>query len=191
MPSRVARIGPQMSRTSRRMSVRCRGFLGCSVTGPRNAILAGMDAIDRRLVSLLLEDGRATYQDLGLDVRLSANTVADRVRRLRTSGVVRGFHADVDLAALGRGLAMLSDVRLRDGVERAAFERGLAAVPQVMSAMRLTGDYDYQLRLACADPAEFEVVIDLLKRDHGVRELRSRLLLHEVPLGPRGLLDLA
>jgi Lrp/AsnC family leucine-responsive transcriptional regulator len=49
--------------------------------------------------------------------------------------------------------------------------------------MRLTGDYDYQLRVVCADTREFESVIDLLKRDHGVRELRSRLLLHEVPLG--------
>ena len=41
------------------------------------------------------------------------------------------------------------------------------------------------------EKSKFEAVIDLLKHDHGVRELRSRLLLHEVPLGPRGLLDLA
>ena len=37
--------------------------------------------------------------------------------------------------------------------------------------MRLTGEYDYQLRVACADAAEFETVIDRLKREHGVREL--------------------
>ena len=56
--------------------------------------------------------------------------------------------------------------------------------------MRLTGEYDYELRLACTDPAEFETVIDLLKRDHGVRELRSRMLLHEVALGSHRLLQL-
>lgn len=150
-----------------------------------------MDAIDRDLVTLLLADGRSTFQDLGRAVRLSANTVADRVRRLRSTGVIVGFHAQVDLGALGRGLTLLSDVRLREGVDRGEFERGLAEVAHVTSAMRLTGEYDYQLRIACADPREFETVIDRLKRDHGVRELRSRLLLHEVPLGPQRLLTTA
>ncbi len=45
---------------------------------------AGMDQIDRTLVRLLHQDARSTYQDLGREVRLSANTVAERVRRLRT-----------------------------------------------------------------------------------------------------------
>lgn len=147
-----------------------------------------MDTIDRDLVTLLLADGRATYQELGRAVRLSANTVADRVRRLRSTGVIRGFHADVGLGALGRGLTLLSDVRLREGVDRGEFERQLVEVAHVTSAMRLTGEYDYQLRIVCADPLEFESVIDRLKRDHGVRELRSRLLLHELPLGPHRLL---
>ena len=147
-----------------------------------------MDAIDRQLLTLLLADARTTYQELGRAVRLSANTVAERVRRLRSVGVIRGYHADLDLAALGRGLTLLSDVRLREGMDRAEFERGLTAVPNVLSAMRLTGEYDYQLRVACADAAEFETVIDRLKREHGVRELRSRLLLHEVPLGSHRLL---
>lgn len=148
-----------------------------------------MDGIDRDILGLLLDDGRATYQELGRTVRLSANTVAERVRRLRATGVLRGFSAELDLAVLGRGLTLLSDIRLREGVDRGAFEAGLATVPQVVSAMRLTGDYDYQLRVACADSGEFETVIDGLKREHGVRELRSRLLLHELPLGPRALLD--
>jgi Lrp/AsnC family leucine-responsive transcriptional regulator len=150
-----------------------------------------MDAIDRQLVKLLLADARTTYQDLGRAVRLSANTVAERVRRLRGVGVIRGYHADLDPAALGRGLTLLSDIRLREGVDRAEFERGLATVAQVLSAMRLTGEYDYQLRIVCTDAQEFETVIDLLKRDHGVRELRSRLLLHEVPLGSHRLLELS
>lgn len=148
-----------------------------------------MDAVDRALLTLLLHDARASYQELGRAVRLSANTVADRVRRLRSSGIVRGYHAEIDLPTLGRGLTLLSDVRLREGMDRKEFERDLVAVPQVTTAMRLTGDYDYQLRVVCVDAAEFEIIIDRLKRDHGVRELRSRLLLHEVQLGVERLLD--
>lgn len=147
-----------------------------------------MDEIDQRLIVALLADARSTYQDLGRTVRLSSNTVAERLRRLRSHGVVTGFHAHIDLAALGRGLTLLSDARLREGIDRAQFERSLGEVPQVVSAMRLTGDYDYQLRVACAHAAEFETVLDTLKSDHGVREMRSRLLLHEVPLGPANLI---
>jgi Lrp/AsnC family leucine-responsive transcriptional regulator len=148
-----------------------------------------VDTIDRQLITVLLHDARASYQELGRAVRLSANRVADRVRRLRASGVLRGYHAEVDLTALGRGLTLLSDVRLRETMDRREFERDLRAVPQVIAAMRLTGEYDYQLRVVCADAAEFEVIIDQLKRDHGVRELRSRLLLHEVHLGVERLLN--
>lgn len=139
-----------------------------------------MDRIDRQLLSLLQHDGRATYQELGRAVRLSANTVADRVRRLQDSGVIRHYRAELDYAALGQGMQMVSDIRLREGVDRGGFEAQLTDVPQVIGAMRLTGEYDYQLRIACADARDFESVIDRLKADLGVRELRSRLLLREV-----------
>ena len=150
-----------------------------------------MDAIDRVLIRELLRDARATYQELGRTARLSANTVADRVRRLRAAGVISGYHADLNLALLGRGLRLMSDVRLRETVDRGEFERGLADVEQVIGAVRLTGDYDYLLQVACADPEEFEQVIDRLKRDHGVREVRSRLVLHEVPIDLEKLVDVS
>jgi Lrp/AsnC family leucine-responsive transcriptional regulator len=137
----------------------------------------------------LLRDARVTYQELGRAARLSANTVADRVRRLRSSGVVSGYHAQLNLPMLGRGLRLMSDVRLREGKDRSEFERGLIEVEQVIGAARLTGDYDYLLQMACVDPEEFEQVIDRLKREHGVREVRSRLVLHEVPISLERLLD--
>jgi Lrp/AsnC family transcriptional regulator, leucine-responsive regulatory protein len=148
-----------------------------------------MDAIDRVLIKELLRDARVTYQELGRAARLSANTVADRVRRLRSSGVLSGYHAQLNLAMLGRNLQLMSDVRLSEGKDRSEFERGLIAVEQVIGAVRLTGDYDYLLQLACVGPEEFEQVIDRLKRDHGVREIRSRLVLHEVPINLDRLLD--
>jgi Lrp/AsnC family leucine-responsive transcriptional regulator len=148
-----------------------------------------MDAIDRVLIRELLRDARVSYQELGRTARLSANTVADRVRRLRTSGVISGYHAQLNLPMLGRGLRLMSDVRLREAVDRGEFERGLTEVEQVIGAVRLTGDYDYLLQVACADPDEFEQVLDRLKREHGVREVRSRLVLHEVPIDLERLVD--
>lgn len=149
-----------------------------------------MDAVDREILAVLLHDGRITYQELGRAVRLSANAVADRVRRLRRSGILRGYRADLDFAALGRPLVLVTEVRLRDGVSGAEFERALSAFPQIFSAAHVTGDYDYQLRMACTDTIEFEELIARLKRDHGVRELRSRLVLRQIPLDPAGVLEI-
>jgi Lrp/AsnC family leucine-responsive transcriptional regulator len=148
-----------------------------------------MDRMDRQLVALLMNDGRATYQELGRQVRLSANTVADRIRRLQGDGVISGYRADLNLQAIGRGMEMVSDIRLRDGVSRADFEEQLHEVPQVTAAMRVTGEYEFQIRMACSDAHECETVIDRLKDDLGVREVRSRLLLHEVPLGLHRVLE--
>ena len=149
-----------------------------------------MDDIDRSLVRLLMQDARRTYNELSKEVRLSANTVADRVRRLHSSGVIGRFRAELDPAALGRGLNMVADVRLREDIDRMSFERAVRSVRQVISGARMTGEYDYQLRLACVDPAEYETVVDQLKRQHGVREIRSRLVLHDMDVDAGNLLDL-
>jgi Lrp/AsnC family transcriptional regulator, leucine-responsive regulatory protein len=147
-----------------------------------------MDEIDRDLLIALLNDGRATYQNLGQQVRLAPNTVADRVRRLQSDGILTGFRAEIDVAALGLSTTLIVDIHLGEDVNRKDFEAGLLTVPQVVSAVHLTGRYDYQLRVVCADTTEFESVIEVLKHEHGVRQLESHLVLREVPLGLAGLL---
>ncbi len=99
-----------------------------------------MDDIDRALLLALGEDGRLSYQQLASLVHLSPNSTADRVRRLRQSGVLAGFHAELSLAALGYTLHSLTDVNLRDSVDPHDFENSLADVPQVMSATLTTGE---------------------------------------------------
>ena len=73
-----------------------------------------MDDIDRMLLVALSDDGRLSYQQLADQVHLSANSTADRVRRLRQSGVIAGFHAELSLASLGYALHALTDVNLRE-----------------------------------------------------------------------------
>ena len=146
-----------------------------------------MDPIDRDILRHLVEDGRATYQELSRAVRLSANTVAERVRRMRSSGAILGYRAQLDPVALGRPLAMISEIRLGETVVRREFEAGLGDVPQVVSGSRLTGDYDYELRLACRDATEFESIVDRLRQDHGVIAIRSRMVLHDLQVDQGGL----
>lgn len=148
-----------------------------------------LDAVDRRLLEALVADGRMTYQELGRLVHLSANSVADRVRRLRQSGLLRGFHAELNLERLGRTLLALSDTKLHADVDRLEFERELVAIPQVLAATHTTGEYDYQIRVACTDTQDLEQVVDRL-RALGVREIHSRIVLGEVLFDPARLLGI-
>lgn len=149
--------------------------------------MTSLDALDRHILSLLVADGRATYQEISREVRLSANSVAERVRRLRHSGVIVGYRAQVDPATLGRPLTMVSEIRLGESAVRREFADSLRAVPQVVAGSRLTGDYDYELRIACRDAAEFEAIVDRLRQEHGVVAIRSRMVLHDLEINPSGL----
>ncbi|MCL2394831.1 MAG: Lrp/AsnC family transcriptional regulator [Acidimicrobiaceae bacterium] len=146
-----------------------------------------IDSLDRELATALVQDGRLTYQELARIVHLSANSTADRVRRLQQNGVILGYHAELNLSALGRSLTALSDVKLKDEIDRRDFERHLVELPQVVSATHTTGEYDYQLRLACTDTADLERVVDDL-RWLGVRDMQSRVVLGETVFDPTRML---
>lgn len=108
---------------------------------------------------------------------------------MRSAGIILGYRARLDHAALGRPLTMVSEIRLGERVVRHEFESGLSGVPQLVSGSRLTGDYDYELRLACRDAAEFEAIVDLLRANHGVVAIRSRMVLHDLEVDPGGVAE--
>jgi Lrp/AsnC family leucine-responsive transcriptional regulator len=138
-----------------------------------------MDDIDRSILVALVDDGRLSYQQLADQVHLSSNSTADRVRRLRQSGVLAGFHAELNLASLGYTLHSLTDAKLKEAVERRDFEDALRGVPQLLSAVHTTGEFDYQLRIVSSSTNELESVGDTL-RQFGARDIQSRIVLGEV-----------
>src|SRR3954449_833273 len=106
-----------------------------------------MDDLDREILGELVRDARLSYRDLGARVGLSANAAAERVRRMRRSGVITGFTATVDPGAAGRRLGALVDVRLAAAGTNETFEAAVAALDTVTDALHVTGRFDYQLRV--------------------------------------------
>lgn len=140
-----------------------------------------MDKIDLRILSLLRKDGRASFRHLAEAVHLSANAAAERVRRMMLDGTIRSIAANVDPAKLGRPLQAQIDVKLRQGMSAAAFERELVGLAQVQSATLLTGSFDYAVRVACRDQEDLMNVTEYLRNKAGATETYSRLILREVP----------
>lgn len=139
-----------------------------------------MDRIDSQLLALLARDGRLSWRELAEAVHLSPNAVADRVRRLRESGVIRHIRAVIDPAALGRTLEAQIEVKLDAATAALDFENALRHVPQILSAVLMTGSFDYAIRVACESREELMQVTEQLRRHAGVRETYTRMVLREL-----------
>jgi Lrp/AsnC family leucine-responsive transcriptional regulator len=144
-----------------------------------------MDKIDMKILDMLARDGRLSFRDLGEAVRLSSNAAAERFRRLVADGTIKHVRATVDPAALGRGLEVQIDVKLRPDTGADQFEAALRKLPQVTGATLMTGSFDYAVRVACADRDELVHVTETLRSSAGAQETYSRLILRELDLTAR------
>jgi Lrp/AsnC family transcriptional regulator, leucine-responsive regulatory protein len=102
-----------------------------------------IDEIDREIVRSLAADGRMSFRDLGERIHLSPNATAERVRRLQSNGVIRGFGAVVSWTRLGYVVEAYIDVRLLAGTSAQNFETEAAKIPGIVSAAVVTGDFRF------------------------------------------------
>jgi Lrp/AsnC family leucine-responsive transcriptional regulator len=143
-----------------------------------------MDAVDSEILSLLRDDGRLSWRDLGAAVGLSANAAADRVRRLREAGVITGFVALVDPAAGGRRLEALVGVTLSPGTDSDGFSAAAARLDAVTEVLHLAGAPDYQLRVSVRDTAELDTLLRVLRLRLGVADTETKIILRSGPSPP-------
>lgn len=142
-----------------------------------------MDAIDRKILALLQEDGRLTITELAAQVGLSVSPCHRRLRELERSKTIAGYRAIVDPAALGLTFQALVFVTMRqeDRETLLGFEEAVARVPEVVQAQRLFGDPDYLLRIVTADLTAYqELEDDVLSALPGVQRLNSTLVMKHV-----------
>lgn len=141
-----------------------------------------LDDLDHVIVGQLRTEGRLTWRELGERIGLGASATAERVRRLEASGIITGYGAEVDLSRLGIGLQAITEIRMTRGTDPADFEQMLAATPEVQAAMHVTGAHDYVVMLACADVARLDELLMVWRRDGGVEESATRIVLNQLDL---------
>jgi Lrp/AsnC family transcriptional regulator, leucine-responsive regulatory protein len=141
---------------------------------------AAMDDIDRKILRALRADGRVSFRDLSQHVYLSANATAERVRRLQSTGVIRGVHASLDTVLLGLSVEAYIDVRLQPGTSAQSFEAAVMKLPGVVSMAILTGSFDVRLRVACKDQTDLVRLIETLRARSGAQETNSAVICREI-----------
>lgn len=144
-----------------------------------------MDEIDRRIIRLLVEDGRLSVTELADAVHLSLSAASQRLRRLRESGAIERFTIRLDSAAVGRPIDALVDLQLSPGAPWSGIDDALRDNPDVVDAVHLTGGFDYQIRVRSRSIDDLDRLLQRLKERLGVRETSTRVVLHTVDGFPR------
>ena len=142
-----------------------------------------MDRVDRAILAELQADGRLTVTELADRVRLTPGPCHRRLRELERSGVITGYRAVVNPAAVGMGFEALVQITLErgDAGTVTSFETALAELPQVRHAERLFGDPDYLLRVAARDLDSFATLRDQkLATLPGVHRLTSTIVMKRI-----------
>ena len=123
-----------------------------------STVMGNLDEIDRRLLAELQAEGRMTNVDLAARVGLTAPPCLRRVRGLEESGIIKGYHADLDGQKLGFTIMVFAMVSLRSQAEEAlqAFEEHVQALSEVRECHMLNGEIDFILKIVSEDLQSFQ-----------------------------------
>ena len=118
-----------------------------------------LDAINNRILHTLTTDGRISNAELAEHVGLSASACLRRVQELERSGVIKGYRAVLDRAALGSGFTAFIAVGLSDHTRASqkAFEESIVTSPEVRECHNITGVFEYLLRVEAADLSAYKI----------------------------------
>lgn len=142
-----------------------------------------LTAIDRKILRALQEDGRMTIQAVAEEVGLSASPCLRRIRQMERAGIIAAYSAVVDQKAVGLPVSVFISIRLERQRSREldAFAAAINGWPEVMECYLMTGQFDFLLRVVCADLGAYEQFLrERLTQVEGVASIESSFSLGQV-----------
>ena len=142
-----------------------------------------MDELDSAIIRLLQTDARLSNRELARQLGIAPSTCLERVRALTRRGVIRGYHADIDPAALNRGVQAMVAVQVRPSSRDVinTFKAAMIKFPQVLSIFVLTGGDDFMLHVAVQDLDHLHgFVLDVLGKRPEVAGFRTSVIFQQV-----------
>jgi DNA-binding Lrp family transcriptional regulator len=136
-----------------------------------------MDDTDRRIVALLRENARRSFQDIGQHVHLSAPAVKRRIDRLEHDGVIRGYTAEVDAGAFGWHAEAFVDLYCEGGMPAEAIKQAVTGEPGVVSAHTVAGEASALLHVMARDTQDLELCLERIRATDGISRTVTEVVL--------------
>ena len=142
-----------------------------------------LDRIDLKILDILQREGRISVTELAERISLSATPCSDRIKRMEREGVISGYHARVNPAALGKNLLVFLEIKLsaKSGDVFDKVKKELLYVPEVMECHLVSGDFDYLVKSRLTEMNEYRRLLgEILKRLPASAESRSYVVMEEI-----------
>lgn len=143
-----------------------------------------IDEIDQRIIASLVADARSSYAEIGTVVSLSAPAVKRRVDRLRAAGVIRGYTAVVDPAAVGWSTEAFVELFCVGRTSPGQIASATGRHPEVVAAYTVSGEADALVHLRAADIGHLERALERLRAEPFVSSTRSTIVLSRLVDSP-------
>jgi Lrp/AsnC family leucine-responsive transcriptional regulator len=141
---------------------------------------AKLDSIDRKILELLQANSNITNAQLAQEIGLSPAPTLERVKKLETQGVIKSYHAVVDMASVGLGVCTFVTVSLKghnkDNIEK--FIKAISKIPEVVECHHVTGQADFILKVVASDiPAYQNLMLEKVTNIEVVDNMQSTVIL--------------
>lgn len=119
--------------------------------------MKGIDEIDRKLMNILQENSRITIRELSEKLHLSTTPIHERIKKLERNGYIKEYVTLLDPKKLGRKLTVFVSVTLLNHSQEIIqeFEAEMKKIPEVMECYYVSGNWDFLLKIQCADMEEY------------------------------------
>jgi Lrp/AsnC family leucine-responsive transcriptional regulator len=120
---------------------------------------APISQTDARLLSILQADGRRSYAELGTDLGMAGPSAHERVKKLESRGVIRGYTANVDPATVGLTVVAFTWVTQAPGTVASDLTPDFAAIPEIEECHYIAGEADYLLKIRARDMEHLGAIV--------------------------------
>jgi Lrp/AsnC family transcriptional regulator len=141
-----------------------------------------MDAIDRKILTVLQDDASLSVAEIGNRVGLSSTPCWKRIQRLEAEGVIQRRVAIVDQAKVGLGITVFVSIETGDHSQKwlDTFAENVRGMPEVMEFHRMAGDVDYMLRVVVPDIQGYDTFYKKLIGTVPLKNVTSRFAMEKI-----------
>ncbi|MGB9853963.1 MAG: Lrp/AsnC family transcriptional regulator [Candidatus Bathyarchaeales archaeon] len=133
-----------------------------------------MDEVDKKIIQILTQDGRASYSEIGNKVGLSEGAVRIRIKKLMESGVIKKFTIETGLSGGAEALSLIS---VSPSIPTSKISATLRETPNIKEIYEVTGEYDIAVIISAADIAQVNECVEKIRKIEGVLNTNTMIVL--------------
>jgi Lrp/AsnC family transcriptional regulator, regulator for asnA, asnC and gidA len=133
-----------------------------------------LDNTDKKILSILMKDGKKTYAEIAAAVFVSAGTVHGRIKKMEDMGVIKGYNVVVDYDLLGYDISAFLGIYLNKSSQYTEVSQLLMLIPEIVSAHYTTGNYSIFAKIICKDTRHLRHILhDKIQKIQGIQRTET------------------